>query len=94
MPKPKPAGLCPNCKKMVRASVVEENTVRRDMCSCPACKADLLVCRTPGCDDYARGGEYYDDELCPACTKKGGAVAVGLAAGAAYILSGGKIKPR
>ena len=93
MPQPKPAGLCPFCKKMVRAVVSEENTLRRDLCTCPACEGDVLVCRTPGCDDYARGGEYYDDELCPACTKKAGVVGAGVAAAAAFVLSGGRVKP-
>ncbi|CAG7827265.1 unnamed protein product [Allacma fusca] len=24
--------------------------------------------KTPGCQDYAKGGDLYDDELCPGCT--------------------------
>jgi hypothetical protein len=24
--------------------------------------------RSPGCQNYAKGGDLYDDELCPSCT--------------------------
>ncbi len=76
----KPAGLCPFCKENVRADVIEENTLRRDKCACPSCGGTVYVCRTPGCDDYAKGGDFYDDELCPACTSGAGGVAVGIVA--------------
>lgn len=48
--------------------LLQENTVRRDVCECPECKKQLLICRTPGCQNYAKGGDIYDDELCPSCT--------------------------
>ncbi|MCZ6145101.1 hypothetical protein O5255_27805, partial [Escherichia coli] len=31
------------------------------------CKSIIYVCRTPGCENYAKGGHLYDDELCPSC---------------------------
>ena len=64
----KHAGECPYCKSTVTPTIFEENTVRRDLCECPECGGKLLVCRTPGCQDYAKGGDIYDDELCPSCT--------------------------
>jgi hypothetical protein len=63
-------GKCPFCSETVEPEVIEENTIRRDMCRCPSCKRQVLICRAPGCQDYAKGGEYYDDEFCPACTQK------------------------
>jgi ribosomal protein S27AE len=62
-------GKCPFCNESVRPRVIEENSVRRDICRCPECSNSILVCRTPGCQDYAKGGEIYDDEFCPECTK-------------------------
>ncbi len=61
-------GLCPFCAETVQPKVLEENIVRRDKCQCPDCKNIVYVCRSPGCQNYAKGGEYYDDELCPQCT--------------------------
>ena len=70
MPK-KPAGYCPFCRELVTPEIVEENTFRRDKCVCDnkECKKTVYVCRTPGCDDFTKGGSIYDDELCPGCTK-------------------------
>ncbi len=65
--KRKPLGKCPHCEAMVQAIVIEENNLRRDVCVCPECSGKILVCRTPGCKDYALVGENYDDELCPDC---------------------------
>lgn len=65
----KPKGTCPFCKEQVAAIVVEENYIRRDICRCPECGESILVCRMPGCSDYAKGGELYDDELCPEHSK-------------------------
>lgn len=62
-------GLCPFCEKKVSPFVVEENFIRRDVCECPECHKGILVCRTPGCQNYAKTGKYYDDELCPSCLK-------------------------
>jgi hypothetical protein len=61
-------GICPFCGDNVTPLLIEENTIRRDVCECPSCKEKLLICRTPGCHSYAKGGEIYDDELCPSCT--------------------------
>lgn len=61
-------GLCPFCSETVQPKVVEENTIRRDKCECPNCNNTVYVCRSPGCQNYAKGGELYDDELCPSCT--------------------------
>lgn len=74
----KHSGICPFCKEVVTAEVIEENTIRRDKCQCPSCHNTIFVCRTPGCDNYAKGGDIYDDELCPDCTsgvtKAGGVI--------------------
>lgn len=90
----KTRGLCPFCEEQVQAIVLEENYLRRDRCMCPECGEDIYVCRSPGCYNYAKGGEYYDDELCPACTKgvadfvKGSAETIG---GAAVIAVAGTL---
>lgn len=61
-------GTCPFCSEIVQPNVVEENSVRRDKCQCPSCQELVYVCRSPGCQNYAKGGKMYDDELCPNCT--------------------------
>ena len=78
-------GVCPFCNIEMIPSVIEENTIRRDKCQCPDCGKYVYVCRTPGCRDYSKGGDIYDDELCPSCTSAiGGSVGSlgGLAIGA------------
>lgn len=91
----KPAGLCPYCRKMVRAQVEEKNKFRRDVCKCPNCGGRILVCRAPGCKDYAEGSKSYDQELCPSCTKSNFKFiksAAGLAIGVVIaIFTGGRI---
>ena len=62
-------GICGHCREKVSPIVIEENVLRRDKCQCPKCKQDLYACRSPGCDDYAKGSKSYDEELCPECTK-------------------------
>ena len=62
-------GICPHCREKVTPDIIEENSIRRDKCKCPKCDGIVYVCRTPGCDDYAKGGDAYDEELCPECTK-------------------------
>lgn len=62
-------GICPHCRKNVTPEVIEENSLRRDKCECPECKGIVYVCRTLGCDNYAKGSNAYDDELCPDCAK-------------------------
>lgn len=64
----KHAGTCPYCGETVTPVLIEENRIRRDVCKCPSCGHQLLSCRTPGCQNYAKGGAIYDDELCPSCT--------------------------
>lgn len=61
----KPEGLCPFCSEKMIPKVVESNFFTRDKCKCVSCDETIYVCRTPFCDDYTKGGEYYDDELCP-----------------------------
>lgn len=65
----KHSGLCPFCGDTIRPSLIADNSIRRDVCECPSCKEKILVCRTPGCTNYAKGGAIYDDELCPSCTE-------------------------
>lgn len=65
----KHSGLCPFCGDNVRPNLISDNSIRRDVCECPSCKEKILVCRTPGCTNYAKGGAIYDDELCPSCTE-------------------------
>ena len=65
----KPLGKCPFCGECVRAKVIEENFIRRDYCECSKCNSSIYVCRYPGCDHYAKGGDMYDDELCPYHTR-------------------------
>lgn len=64
----KHSGLCPFCANVVTPVVVTENYIRRDVCKCPECSEKVLVCRSPGCTNYAKAGYLYDDELCPSCT--------------------------
>lgn len=88
----KPMGRCPHCEKKVRAVIVEENTVRRDVLECPKCEERLLVCMTPGCKDYAAGGDVYDENLCPTCTATGVDVAGKTATKAAGVVVGILVK--
>ena len=67
--KDKPIGICPHCNHEVRAKIFVKNNLRRDMCKCPNCEETIYVCRNYGCRNYAVGGDYYDDELCPTCAK-------------------------
>ena len=75
----KPIGECPFCKEKVQPKIIEENMIRRDVCECPECHNKVLICRTFGCENYAKSGKIYDDELCPSCaaaiTSAGGNVA-------------------
>jgi hypothetical protein len=68
------------------AQVVEENILRRDKCVCPSCAETIYVCRTPGCDNYAKGGDLYDHELCPECTRAVGNVGMVAATAAAALI--------
>lgn len=72
-------GKCPWCGENVRAKVVEENYVRRDICICPNCGEKILVCRIPGCNNYAKAGDFWDDEICPDCTSNAGSFAINTA---------------
>ena len=56
----KALGKCPWCGKIVRGIVIEENYVRRDLCCCPECNEKILICRRPGCTNYAKGGDLWD----------------------------------
>lgn len=68
-----PAGECPWCKEEVRAVLLEVNSFpRRNIYSCPKCSGQVLKCYTPGCDNTARWGDYWDDYYCPDCTLDGG----------------------
>jgi hypothetical protein len=80
-------GTCPFCKNEVIPLVTQENYVRRDKCECPECKENIYVCRAPGCENYAKGGSLYDDELCPSCTSSigGGFSTLGMMALSAAI---------
>lgn len=76
-------GTCPFCSEVVQPKITEENKVRRDKCQCPNCHQAVYVCRSPGCQNYAKGGNLYDDELCPSCTSSiaevgKGAIATGV----------------
>ncbi|HOX46092.1 MAG TPA: hypothetical protein PK668_20990 [Myxococcota bacterium] len=75
----KPMGKCPFCHHKVHAKIVEENSWRRDVCRCPECGERILVCRMPGCKDFAEGGETWDEEFCPDCTAAGTGAASTLA---------------
>ena len=86
----KHSGECPYCRNTVKPNILEKNSIRRDLCECPDCLEKILVCRTPGCSCYAKGGENYDDELCPSCTEgltsgAGEVVKYGLMAAAAVV---------
>ncbi|WGE31637.1 hypothetical protein NYR60_07165 [Actinobacillus genomosp. 2] len=64
----KAKGICPYCSDSIIAKVIEENYIRRDKCICPSCNKVIYICRSPGCNNYAKGGDVWDDELCPSCT--------------------------
>ncbi|PKG37668.1 hypothetical protein [Psychromonas sp. Urea-02u-13] len=63
----KQLGFCSFCGNKVRANIEETNFFRRDRCSCPECSETIYVCRNPICDNYTKGGDIYDDELCIEC---------------------------
>lgn len=94
-------GRCPFCDQEGIPTVIEENSFRRDKCQCSnaECKGTIYICRGPGCHNYAKGGDVYDDEFCPSCTsgftstgKDMGALAGTLVVGAliAKVLKDGK----
>lgn len=64
----KSSGVCPFCGSFIQARVVETNYLRRDKCRCPDCSNVIYVCRMPGCNNYTKGGDIWDDEFCPSCT--------------------------
>ena len=66
----KPLGPCPFCKEVVRAEVSDRHYLRRDKCACPECRETIYICRSPGCESYAKGGDIYDDEWCPECMRR------------------------
>lgn len=68
----KPKGECSYCKSTMQPKVLESAALKRDICICTAngCGQRIICCRMPGCDNYARCGTYWDDELCHSCTKK------------------------
>ena len=61
-------GLCPFCNEVVTGILVEENTIRRNIYKCPKCGKRILKCMTPFCSNFAEGGDFWDDNLCPECT--------------------------
>jgi len=65
-------GRCSFCEDRVKPDVIEKNFFRRDKCQCPACEGIIYECRSPLCHDYAKGGDYYDDELCRWCVESSG----------------------
>lgn len=84
-------GLCPFCSNIVDARIEESNTFRRDKCQCPECKNYIYVCRTLGCTNYAKGGDYWDDELCPSCASSVTSAVGTIATGILTILINNKI---
>jgi hypothetical protein len=65
-----PKGHCPICKKEIQPTsndVFEKNRFRRDVIRCPSCKSKILRCMAPGCNNYAEGGDTWDDNICPSC---------------------------
>jgi hypothetical protein len=65
-------GRCSFCEEKIKPVAVEKNFLRRDKCRCPECNEIIFECRNPFCHDYAKGGEYYDNELCRWCTENTG----------------------
>ncbi|MEQ4712047.1 hypothetical protein ABN057_07070 [Providencia alcalifaciens] len=63
-------GKCPFCNESITPLIIEKNVFRRDKCQCPNCNGIIYICRGLFCQDYAKGGEIYDDELCQPCTSK------------------------
>ncbi|MCZ5960271.1 hypothetical protein O5148_25835 [Escherichia coli] len=60
-------GKCPFCNSEMAPEVIEKNTIRRDKCKCTTCGEIIYKCRNIFCNDYAKGGLLYDEELCPPC---------------------------
>lgn len=69
-PMPKSMGKCPFCEKKMIPKVIEANSFRRDKCQCSECGEIIYVCRKFGCKNYAKGSQYYDEELCPDCSEE------------------------
>lgn len=68
----KPRGECPFCLEIMQPNILEVNVLRRDKCECPLCYEIVYICRMPSCNNYAKGGDYYDDELCLDCQRSFG----------------------
>lgn len=62
--------MCPFCKEKMTPDITQENNLRRDKCKYTKCEQNIYICRSPGCKDYSRGGDIYDDEFCMACSDK------------------------
>ncbi len=59
-------GICPCCKTEVMPKIIEEKMIR-DLCECPECNAKIMVCCTPGCQNYAQSGKILNNDFCPSC---------------------------
>ena len=55
-------GYCSHCFKKSKHILEEKNYLRRNIYKCSNCGATTLQCRF--CSNFARSGEYWDDELC------------------------------
>jgi len=55
-------GFCSHCFENSYHIEQQWNLIRRNTYVCEHCKRSTLMCRV--CQNFARGGSFYDDELC------------------------------
>ncbi|MDC9502856.1 hypothetical protein [Pseudoalteromonas sp. Angola-18] len=67
----KVVGLCSFCKTEIKPVFVAGSLTNRDYCICPnkKCNQPIVVCLTPGCDNYANGS-LIRRPLCQWCFQK------------------------
>lgn len=57
-------GYCSYCFKKTLHKLKEKNYVRRNVYECSNCKNRTLLCTVPNCDNFAKGGDKWDDKFC------------------------------
>ena len=57
-------GYCSHCFKNSYHIEQQWNALRRNVYMCESCNKSTLQCRVRVCQNFAKGGSFYDDELC------------------------------
>ena len=55
-------GYCSWCFRLTDHSIVQKNTLRRDVCQCSGCGHYTLICRSIGCKHFTKGHSKEHEE--------------------------------